>query len=69
MPATKIARMYQKLTAERFAYSADLLAMIWYRAWVEAGKPDLTFYRSFTFHLQPEPLTPSYLTAAEPAAQ
>lgn len=68
-PAKKVISDYHRLSAERLAYSADLLALIWFRAWEEAGKPDLSFYRSYTFHLQPEPITADYLGTAAPQAR
>ncbi len=57
----EVASGYYLFTVKRMAHSADVLADLWYRAWIESGKPDFNSYRSFKYPIMPEFISVDYL--------
>lgn len=60
--ASELRPKFHDLTVERLATAAEVLANLWYAAWVEAGKPDFKGYQSFAYPVGPEFIAPDYLT-------
>lgn len=60
---SEVRLKFHDLTVERLATAAEVLANLWYAAWVEAGKPDFKGYQSFAYPVGPEFIAPDYLTA------
>ena len=52
---------FRQVLKERFAVAADVLAFVWYQAYVNAGSPDLKKYKSYYYPLKPEPIPLDYL--------
>ncbi len=59
-PAKEVSRRYEKFAVERLAVGADALARLWQLAWVEAGSPDMSQFRSYHYPVQPPFITPVY---------
>lgn len=53
-PPAEVAPAYRDLIVLRLAMGADALARFWKLAWVQAQKPDVSFYRSYDYPVQPE---------------
>jgi hypothetical protein len=53
--------VFRDLLVERLAYGADALATLWETIWRNSGEPDLSAYRSFRYHLNPEAVMLDYL--------
>lgn len=55
----EVAGKFRDLLIVRLAVGADALAEFWRMAWVKAGQPDVSFYRSNSYPVQPDfiPLT------------
>ncbi len=51
---------FRDLIVLRLAMGADVLKGLWTQAWVDAGKPDLSFYKSYNYPVQPEFIPLSY---------
>lgn len=60
LPADSLP-VFRDLLIERLAYGADALATFWEAIWRNAGEPDLSAYRSFRYHLNPEAVKLDYL--------
>lgn len=52
---------YRNFVILRLAAGADALARIWLSTWKEAGKPDLSFYRSYHYDVKPDLIPLRYL--------
>lgn len=52
---------YRNFIILRLAAGSDALARIWLDTWLEAGKPDLDFYRSYHYDVKPELIPLRYL--------
>ncbi|MEO8360616.1 MAG: hypothetical protein ABI672_11350 [Vicinamibacteria bacterium] len=63
--ASELRFKYHELHIERLATAAEVLANLWYMAWVDAGKPDFKGYQSFAYPLAPEFIPPDYLSPAK----
>ncbi len=53
---------YRDLLILRLAMGADALQNLWTQAWVDAGKPDLSFYKSYYYPVQPDFIALGYHT-------
>ena len=58
--ASEIAMKMKPLIVAELGRSAVVLAKFWDQAYVEAGKPKLTKYRSFRYPMMPEFVKPDY---------
>ena len=61
--AITVANSFSPMIIERLAASADTLATIWIDAWKEAGSPDLNYYRSYNYQIQPAYIVSDYTPA------
>lgn len=52
-PPYEVSREYRDLIVARLAVGADALAQFWKTAYLAAGKPDVSFYRSYAYPLDP----------------
>jgi len=57
----RVVSHFREFIKKRMAASADLLAEIWHSAWLKAGRPDMSKYKSYEFRLKPDPIPLSYL--------
>lgn len=53
-PPAEVASAYRDFIVLRLAMGADALARFWKLAWVQAQKPEVSFYRSYDYPVQPE---------------
>ncbi len=60
LPAKETVAKFEALAILHMARSASLLAQLWDQAYVNAGKPPLTVYKSYKFPFQPEFIAPDY---------
>ena len=60
-PASAVAENFRTLIVERLALGADMVAYFWQMAWEDAGKPDLSSFRSHRYSLAPDYIQPDYL--------
>lgn len=60
LPAKETVKKFESLALLHMARSASLLAQLWDLAYVNAGKPSLTVYKSYKFPFQPEFVAPDY---------
>jgi len=60
---SEVRQKFHDLTVERLATAAEVLANLWYAAWLEAGKPDFKGYQSWAYPVGPDFIAPDYLTA------
>ncbi len=56
---------YRNFTVLRLAVGADALARLWTEAWVDGGKPDLSFYRSYHYDVKPDLIPLRYLPSVK----
>jgi len=54
-------QVFRNLVILRLAAGADALSRIWLDTWQQAGKPDLSFYRSYHYDVKPEFIPMRYL--------
>ncbi len=59
-PLEKTMKKFEPMIIKHMARSAALLAQLWDRAYVDAGKPALHGYRSFKYPFQPDFVMPDY---------
>ena len=60
-PAANVAHRYERFAVKRLAIGVDALARLWQMAWQDAGKPDMSDFRSYYYPVQPPFITPSYI--------
>jgi hypothetical protein len=63
-PARDVAKDYRELAVSQMALAADTLAELWLAAWQQAGKPDLSEFRSYYFWFTPDFVPPDYIKQA-----
>lgn len=61
------AENFRAFVVERLALGADLVANFWLLAWEQAGKPDLSTFKSFDYALTPTYIAPDYAVALKHA--
>jgi hypothetical protein len=59
--AIETRQFFKKMVASRLALGAEALAYLWKKAWEDAGKPDLSLYKSYAYPVAPEFIKPDYL--------
>ena len=57
-PPGQVMTAYRPLVVERLGLGAGMLAYTWRLAWIQAGRPDLSGYRSFAYALSPAFIRP-----------
>ena len=57
----KACHAFSSIIQSELARSALALAQIWERIYADAGRPDLTHYRSYRYPFQPDFIDPSYV--------
>lgn len=60
-PPAAVAEKFRALVIDRLALGADAVATLWLLAWEEAGKPDLSSFKSFDYALTPTYVAPDYI--------
>jgi len=60
-PVTKIVQHYEDFAVERLAVGASALSQLWLLAWQQAGAPDLSTFRSYSYPVKPDFIRPDYL--------
>jgi hypothetical protein len=60
-PVSEIATRYEKFAVERLSVGAATLSQLWLLAWQQAGSPDLSRYRSYSYPVKPDFIRPDYL--------
>lgn len=65
LPAFRAVEIFGDLPSRHLARGASFLAELWDRAYVEAGRPDLSRYRSRRYPLTPKFVRPDYTEGAE----
>ncbi len=61
-PAQDVAKEFDAVVTEHLAWSAVVLAEVYWRTWIAAGRPDLSQYASYFYAVSASPVPPSYLT-------
>lgn len=61
IPPEQAMNEYRTFASERIAVGASVLAQLWLLAWQDAGKPDLSQFHSYHYHIKPDFIEPSYL--------
>lgn len=67
-PAAATTGAFRGLVVERLATAADTLATLWVMAWEQAGKPDLSGFKSYDYATAPAFIKPDYLPAPKAEA-
>lgn len=60
-PVGQIAKRYQRFTIERLSIGSSVLSQLWLLAWLEAGSPDLSNFRSYYYPVKPDFVRPDYI--------
>lgn len=60
-PASKVYKSFQPILITEMARSASLLAKIWDQIYIEAGRPQLSVFKSYNFPHKPDFVMPDYL--------
>jgi hypothetical protein len=60
-PSVNVAKSFRSLAVNRLAIGADTTAYLWYLAWEEGGKPDMSDFFSFEYAFKPDFIPPDYL--------
>lgn len=59
-PLSKTIKKFEPLVVKHMGRSAALLATLWDQAYLEAGSPNLSSYRSFKYPITPDFVMPDY---------
>jgi hypothetical protein len=65
IPAVRAVAIFGDLPIRNLSRGAAFLAELWDHAYVQAGKPDLSDYRSYRYPLTPKFVPPDYLKGQE----
>jgi len=57
----KVAKQYESFIVQRLAVGASVLSRLWLLAWVEAGSPDLSDFKSYEYPVKPDFIDPSFI--------
>lgn len=63
-PAETVAKKFEPLLVTELARSATLLAELWDQAYLEAGSPDFSSYKSYKYPFTPDFVEPDYFDPA-----
>lgn len=64
-PAKDVRKKFKPFIVERLAIGAQVLAQLWYLAWQQGGKPNMSDFHSYFYFVQPPFIDPDYLLPSD----